>query len=71
VVSATLSYAALRSLGELHIKDCVRVAQAVRHPLPAPGGATETSAPPRPATRLATPVRPSWLSSAWHRLRPR
>jgi uncharacterized protein (DUF697 family) len=33
-VSATLSYAALRALGELHIKDCVKVAQSVRHLLP-------------------------------------
>jgi uncharacterized protein (DUF697 family) len=35
-VSATLSYAALRALGELHIKDCVKVAQSVRHLLPQP-----------------------------------
>jgi uncharacterized protein (DUF697 family) len=60
VVSATLSYAALRSLGELHIKDCVGVALAVRHQLPAPLGA-----------RPAPPVRPSRLSSAWNRLRLR
>lgn len=36
-VSATLSYAALRALGELHIKDCVKVAQSVRHLLPPAG----------------------------------
>lgn len=36
IVSATMSYAALRTLGELHIKDCVRVLQAVRHTLPPP-----------------------------------
>jgi uncharacterized protein (DUF697 family) len=36
LVSAALGYAALRALGELHIKDCVRVAHAVQHGLPAP-----------------------------------
>lgn len=71
VVSATLSYAALRSLGELHIMDCVRVAQAVRHQLPAPGGATDTSGPAPQARQPASPVRPPWLTSAWRRLRLR
>jgi hypothetical protein len=36
MVSAALGYAALRALGEQHIKDCVRVAQAVQMVLPAP-----------------------------------
>lgn len=35
-VSAILGYAALRALGEQHIKDCVRVARAAQHLLPAP-----------------------------------
>lgn len=35
-VSAILGYAALRALGEQHIKDCVKVAQAAQHLLPAP-----------------------------------
>ena len=35
-VSAVMGYAALRYLGEEHIKDCVRVAQAARLALPAP-----------------------------------
>ena len=58
-VSATLSYAALRALGELHIKDCVKVAQSVRHLLPSPVAGTE----PRPVPR-----RTSLLGGAWHRL---
>lgn len=45
-VSAMLGYAALRALGEHHIKDCVQVAIAVQHLLPPPGrssiGAGET-----------------------------
>jgi len=57
-VSATLSYAALRALGELHIKDCVRVAQSVRHLLPSPKAATDPG--------LAR--RSSLLAGAWHRL---
>jgi hypothetical protein len=36
VVSAAIGYAALRALGELHIRDCVKVAQSVRHMLPSP-----------------------------------
>jgi len=57
-VSATLSYAALRALGELHIKDCVKVALSVRHLLPQPSA--------RPV-----PSQPSRLGSAWNRLRLR
>ena len=33
-VSALMGYATVRYLGEEHIKDCVRVAQAVRRALP-------------------------------------
>ncbi len=36
VISAVMGYTALRYLGEEHIKDCVRVAQAARLMLPAP-----------------------------------
>lgn len=61
VVSATLSYAALRSLGELHIKDCVQVAHSLRHQLPPPGSA-QAVAPPPPPSRLA---------STWNRFRLR
>ena len=35
-VSAIMGYTALRYLGEEHIKDCVRVAQAAQLALPAP-----------------------------------
>lgn len=42
VVSAALGYAALRTLGELHIRDCVRVSRAAQHLLPPP---TPTAAP--------------------------
>ncbi len=38
-ISAALGYAALRALGEQHIKDCVNVARAAQHLLPAPAGA--------------------------------
>lgn len=34
IVSAALGYAALRALGEQHIKDCVKVALSVQHLLP-------------------------------------
>lgn len=61
-VSATLSYAALRALGELHIKECVQVAQSVRHLLPSPIPEAE----PRPEPR-----RTPRLGGAWHRLRLR
>ncbi|WP_213954835.1 MULTISPECIES: hypothetical protein [unclassified Variovorax] len=40
-VSALLGYAVLSTLGEQHIKDCVRVAIAARHLLPPPSD-TET-----------------------------
>ena len=44
-VSAVMGYAAIRYLGEEHIKDCVRVAQAAQLLLPAPGGPESTPAP--------------------------
>lgn len=75
MVSATLSYAALRSLGELHIKDCVRVAQTLRHQLPGPGAAGDTARPtPDVLPAAAPPARtgvPSRLTNAWNRLRLR
>ena len=37
-VSAVVGYAAIRYLGEQHIKDCVRVSQQAQLALPAPGG---------------------------------
>ncbi len=37
-VSAIVGYAAIRYLGEQHIKDCVRVAQTAQLALPALGG---------------------------------
>ena len=43
-VSAIMGYTAIRYLGEEHIKDCVRVAQAAQLLLPAPA---PTSAPAR------------------------
>jgi len=52
-VSAALGYAALRAMGEQHIKDCVRVAKAAQLVLPAPGSGT---APPLPAEAS----RPFW-----------
>jgi hypothetical protein len=58
-VSATLSYAALRALGELHIKDCVQVARSVRHLLPSPIAAAAPRPEPRRAPRLG---------GVWHRL---
>lgn len=36
MVSAALGYAALRALGEQHIKDCVKVARSVQMVLPGP-----------------------------------
>ena len=36
-ISALVGYAAIRYLGEQHIKDCVRVAQQAQLALPAPG----------------------------------
>lgn len=61
VVSAAIGYAALRALGELHIRDCVQVAQSVRHLLPAPE-AVDGATP-----ELATQRR----RSGWARLRLR
>ncbi|MGJ7486868.1 hypothetical protein ACSFA2_16530 [Variovorax sp. LT2P21] len=53
IVSAGLGYAALRALGEQHIKDCVKVARAVQFALPSTPGKTpiasenpETKRPP-------------------------
>jgi hypothetical protein len=66
VVSASMSYAALRTLGELHIKDCVRVAHAVRHQLPPP-----TAAGPIGGGALDAGRSPSRVARAWHRWRPR
>jgi hypothetical protein len=63
VVSAALGYAALRTLGELHIRDCVKVAQAVGHLLPAP----ETPLKPGPEMPKAS----SRLTRSWDRLRLR
>ncbi|PWQ83327.1 hypothetical protein DKY64_22670, partial [Stenotrophomonas maltophilia] len=40
IISASLGYAALRALGEQHIKDCVKVARAVQFALPSPPDAT-------------------------------
>jgi len=62
VVSAALGYAALRALGELHIKDCVQVAHSVRHLLPPPESA---------ASRIDEPAAPSRLRQRWNRLRLR
>lgn len=65
VVSAAIGYAALRALGELHIRDCVQVAQSVRHLLPAPeavAGATP---------ELAAQSRRSGWARLRLRLRPR
>ncbi len=39
LVSGALGYAALRYLGEQHIRDCVRVAQSAQRLLPAPAAA--------------------------------
>lgn len=40
MISAGLGYAALRALGEQHIKDCVKVARAVQFALPSSPGAS-------------------------------
>jgi uncharacterized protein (DUF697 family) len=65
LVSATMSYAALRALGELHIKDCVRVVHAVQHALPAP----DSAVPIRSAA--AERKQRSGVARAWSRLRLR
>ncbi len=68
-ISATLGYAALRTLGELHIKDCVRVAKAVHHALPAaPQSAMPSSAAVHAVERTAAPSR---LARLMGRLRGR
>ncbi|MBT2324289.1 hypothetical protein J7E62_18215 [Variovorax paradoxus] len=59
IVSAALGYAALRTLGELHIKECVQVAQSVRHLLP----------PPEGVPRADEPAGPSRIRRTWNRLR--
>jgi hypothetical protein len=61
VVSATLSFAALRALGELHIRDCVKVARSVRHLLPPPVTDVE---PRKPEA-----ARPGRLAGAWSRFK--
>jgi hypothetical protein len=67
VVSAALGYAALRTLGELHIRDCVKVAQSVGHLLPAP----ETPPPPPGTAAAQAPKARSRLTRTWDRLRLR
>jgi uncharacterized protein (DUF697 family) len=62
-VSATLSYAAMRALGELHIKDCVQVAQRLRHLLP--------SGPAGVQLVESTVPAPSRTGNVWRRLRLR
>lgn len=58
VVSAALGYAALRAMGEQHIKDCVRVARAAQLVLPAPAAGT---APGAAAAALSSDApRPFW-----------
>ncbi|MGJ7510209.1 hypothetical protein [Variovorax sp. GT1P44] len=62
-VSATLSYAAMHALGELHIKECVQVAHRLRHLLP-PASAGE------PLVESTTPRR-SRIGGVWQRFRLR
>lgn len=62
VVSAALGYAAMRALGELHIRDCVKVARSVQHLLPQPD--------PR-HTALKQPSAPPRTPGIWNRLRSR
>ena len=56
-VSAVLGYAALRALGEQHIRDCVRVAKAAQQLLPAPPAADASPLRALPAHAPATPSR--------------
>lgn len=57
VVSAALGYAALRAMGEQHIKDCVRVARAAQLVLPAPTAGVDPGA----AAALSSDAsRPFW-----------
>lgn len=67
VVSAALGYAALRALGELHIKDCVKVSQSVRHLLAPPPAWQEAAAPPPGHAPLRAPRIPR----IWDRFRLR
>ncbi len=60
LVSAALGYAALRALGELHIRDCVKVARSVRFPLPPPANTSPPS--------IQAPARTSRFRRAWTRL---
>ena len=60
MVSAAIGYAALRALGELHIRDCVQVAQSVRHLLPSPD-TVESIAPSEAAPRR----RLGWPGLRW------
>ena len=53
-ISALLGYAALRSLGEQHIRDCVRVAQAAQHLLPTPPAVSAVAS--SPPSRLGTAI---------------
>ena len=48
MVSAALGYAALRALGEQHIKDCVKVARSVQMVLPAPAQSAALNENQRP-----------------------
>ncbi len=66
MVSAALGYAALRALGEQHIKDCVQVARAANLHLPAP--ASMSAAPGVPAALPA--AAPGRAQRAWRFLRP-
>ena len=74
IVSAAIGYAALRSLGELHIKDCVRVAQAAQLVLPMTAGeAVETSVGTTQKSSMSSSAASaprSLLRNAWQRLRP-
>lgn len=74
IVSAAIGYAALRSLGELHIKDCVRVAQAAQLVLPmSASDVVETSvdAIQNSSTYASAASAPrSLLKTAWQRLWP-
>jgi uncharacterized protein (DUF697 family) len=65
VVSAALGYAALRTLGELHIRDCVKVAQSVQHLLPPPEPEDVAPAAPKRLSRMPG------IPGIWNRLRAR
>ena len=63
VVSAALGYTALRTLGELHIKECVQVARAAQLVLPAPAKIAASAESPKNNI-------PSGLGKVWNRVRP-